>query len=220
MARTLQPRQLTYYIEQESKAAMYQQINMYQPVFRQPRKIFSARTLMLILVAVTVLLLAIYVHARWKLAALNLTATSIEQQYQQLGTQLGNLEIINQSSAPDLLATEITRLRDNIADKQLKLDSIDQLPVKSAAGFSDFFESLARQTQSGLWLTAIRLTQDGETEIQGITLDPKLVPNYLQQMQNRPRFRSLQQGSVHLVRHDPENNEIEFILRSKDMEEL
>ena len=220
MAGTLQPRQLTYYREQESKVAMYQQINMYQPVFRQPRKIFSARTLMLILVAVTVLLLAIYAHARWKLAALNLTATSIEQQYQQLGTQLGNLEIINQSSAPDLLATEITRLRDNIADKQLKLDSIDQLPVKSAAGFSDFFESLARQTQSGLWLTAIRLTQDGETEIRGITLDPKLVPNYLQQMPNRPRFRSLQQGSVHLVRHDPKNSEIEFILRSKDMEEL
>jgi len=199
---------------------MHQQINLYQPVFRQQRKVFSARTLLQILVAVTVLLLGAYAHARWTLAALHHTATSIEQQYQQLEVQLANLEIINQSSAPGALENEIARLERSILDQQSILDSIGLLSIRSAAGFGDFFETLARQTQPGLWLTGIRLAQDGETELRGTTLDPELVPDYLQRMPDWPRFRSLQQGSVHLVRHEAEKPEIEFVLRSKGLEEL
>jgi cell division protein FtsL len=199
---------------------MYQQINLYQPVFRQQRKIFSARTLLLILVVVTVLLLALYVHARWTLAALNHTATSIEEQYRQMETQLGNLEIVNQSADSGALDSEIERLRHSINEQQSILDGFDKLAVRSAAGFGEFFDALARQTLPGLWLTGIRLTQDGETELRGITLDPKLVPDYLQLLPDQPRFRSLQQGSLHLVRHEPDDADIEFRIRSKGLEEF
>jgi cell division protein FtsL len=198
---------------------MYQQINLYQPVFRQQRKVFSARTLLLMLAAATVLLLGIYAHARWTLAALNHTATSIEQQYRQMETQLGNLEIINQSADSGALDNEIERLQHSIAEQQSLLDSFDQLAIRSAAGFGDFFDTLARQTLPGLWLTGVRLTLDGETELRGTTLDPKLVPGYLQLLPDQPRFRSLQQGSLHLVRHEAENSDIEFRIRSKDPEE-
>ncbi len=49
---------------------MYQQINMYQPVFRRQRKIFSAATLLKIVAMAAVLLLALYAHARWTLNGL------------------------------------------------------------------------------------------------------------------------------------------------------
>lgn len=199
---------------------MYQQINLYQPVFRQQHKIFSARTLLLALVTVAVLLLGIYAHARWALATLDHTATSIEQQYQQLDTQLGNLELINQSSNPGALENEIAQLQHNITEQQTLLDSFGQLSITPAAGFGEFFETLARQTLPGIWLTGIRLTQDGETELRGTTLDPELVPGYLQLLPDQSRFKSLQQGSVHMVRHDPDKAEIEFVLRSTNIKEL
>jgi len=198
---------------------MYQQINLYQPVFRQQRKIFSARTLLLILVVATVLLLALYARARWALVALNHTATSIEEQYRQMETRLGNLEIIHQSADTGALENEIDRLQHSIMEQQSILDNFEQLALKSATGFGNFFDLLSRQTLPGLWLTGVRLTQTGETELRGIALDPKLVPDYLQLMPDQPRFRSLQQGSLHLVRHEADNSDIEFSIRSKDPEE-
>lgn len=199
---------------------MYQQINLYQPVFRQQRKIFSAKILLQILVAVTLLMFGIYANALWTVASLDQTATSIEQQYQQLRTQLGNIEIIEQSSTEPLQADEIVQLQQKILQQQSLLDSIGQLFVKSATGFSDFFETLARQTRPGLWLSGVRLSEDGETELQGTTLDPQLIPDYLQQMPDLPRFRSLKQGSVHMVRNEQAKAEIKFVLRSKSMEEM
>lgn len=199
---------------------MYQQINLYQPVFRQQHKIFSARTLLLALVTVAVLLLGLYTHARWALATLDHTAASIEQQYRQLETQLGNLELINQTSPSGVLENEITRLQHRITEQQMILDSFGQLSITPAAGFGDFFETLARQSLPGIWLTGIRLAQDGETELRGTTLDPELVPDYLQLLPDQPRFRSLQQGSVHMVRPAPEKAEIEFVLRSTNIKEL
>lgn len=199
---------------------MYQQINLYQPVFRQQRKIFSAQMLLQVLVAVTLLLLAVYAHARWTLVSLNNTVASVEKQYRQLETQLGNLELTRHSSVPGGLESELARLRHSITEKQSLLDSIGHLTLYSDSGFGDFFESLTRQTQSGLWITGIHLTREGDTEIRGTTVDPELVPGYLQQMPDLPRFLSLQQGSVHLVRHEQSNAEIEFVLRSKSLEEL
>ena len=72
--------------------AMYQQINMYQPVFRRQRKIFSAATLLKITAVTLVLLLALYVQARWKLHGLQRTSDNLMLNYRQLDARLGKLE--------------------------------------------------------------------------------------------------------------------------------
>jgi cell division protein FtsL len=194
---------------------MYQQINLYQPVFQQQRKIFSARTLLVILAVATILLAGLLVYAEWTLGGLNNTTASLKVQYQQLNTQLGDMETSHASSALSPLETEIARLQRTIAGRHELLGKLDRIAIKTSSGFGEFFNALALQTLPGLWITGIRLTHNGDTELRGTTLSPTLVPRYLQQMPDQSRFRSLQQGSVHLSRNDPKKPEIDFVLRSK-----
>ena len=90
------------------------------------------------------------------------------------------------------------------------------MSARASACVGEFFHALTRQTQPGLWLTGVQLKHDGKTEVRGITLNPTLVPRYLQTLPDQPRFRSLQQGSVHLARRNAADEEINFILRSPD----
>ncbi len=199
---------------------MYQQINLYQPLFRQQHKIFSAVTLLQILAAVLVLLLGIYAHARWQLAGLERTASALELQYQQLGARLDMLDTAAPPTERVALEAEIEQLQLTILERKELLSRFDRLPVGRSAGFAQFFEDLARQRSPGLWLTGVRLTRDGETELRGATLNPKLVPRYLQQLPDQPRFRSLNQGFVQLTRPAPDSTEVEFVLIGREPEKL
>jgi len=195
---------------------MYQQINLYQPVFRRQIKIFSAARLLQILAAAAILLLGVDMYAQWALSNMQQVTVSLEQQYQQLATKVGLLE--DASTTPDTaaLATEISQLQHTIHERRDLLDSIDRLAIKASPGFSEFFEALASNLLPGLWLTGIRLAVDGETELRGTALDPQLVPRYLQHMQDQPRFGSFSTGSVHLIRRAPEDAAVDFVLRSPE----
>ncbi len=191
---------------------MYQQINFYQPVFRQQHKIFSAVTLLQILAAVMVFLLGFYGQARWQLAGLERTADLLEVQHQQLEASLGRLESAAPSPEQAALEAEIAQLQRTVLERRELLSRFDRLPVGSSPEFGQFFEALARHSLRGLWLTGVRLTQDGQTELRGATLNPKLVPRYLQQLPDQPRFRSLNRGFVHLARPEPGSTAIEFVV--------
>ena len=197
---------------------MYQQINLYQPVFRQQSKVFSAITLLSILAVVTIFLVGLCAHSSLTLGGLNNTAASLETQYQQLDAQLGVIENKRETSTRTPLESEIFQLQQRISGHQELLGNFDRIAIRASPGFGKFFEALTLQTLSGLWITGVRLTHDGLTEIRGRTLNPALVPRYLKNMPDLPRFKSLQQGSVHLARHDTGKAEIDFVLRSKHRE--
>jgi len=199
-----------------SRQSAYQQVNLYQPVFRQPQKIFSAVTLLQILAAVTLLLLGIYVHAQTKLAGLQRTATALGQQYQQLETQLTVLETVKQPVADETVEAEIGALQDTILEHQALLAKIEQLAIRPNPGFGAFLEVLARHTLPGLWLTGIELREGGDVELRGTARDPQLVPRYLQQLPDEPRFKALRQGSVNIVRRESGKPEIDFVLDSSE----
>ena len=190
---------------------MYQQINLYQPVFRRQRKVFSAVTLLQIIGVVAMLLLGFYLHARWTLHSLDTTVASLSTQYQQLENQLGYLE--KDSTGLDAGA-EVEKLQQTLDQREALLENFARLDFRDSTAFSEFLETLARRTQPGLWLTGINLTEDGDTELRGSTLDPTLVPRYLQAMPDQPRFIALHQGSVHLTRTDPEITAVDFTLSS------
>jgi Tfp pilus assembly protein PilN len=198
------------------RQATYQQVNLYQPVFRQPDKIFSALTLLQMLAAVTLLLLGIYVHAQMKLAGLQRTATALSEQYQQLEENLSALETSTQPSADNTLEAEISALQDTAGEHRELLARIGQLAIKPDPGFGDFLETLARHTLPGLWLTGIELREGVSVELRGRASDPQLVPRYLQQLPDEPRFKALRLGSVNIVRPSPDNREIDFVLDSSE----
>lgn len=199
---------------------MYQQINMYQPVFRRQRKIFSAATLLKIVALALLLLLAVYVQAGWTLHGLQTTAAGLTLNYRQLDARLAALTADNAAAIPNTAADEIQQLQAQVSARTSVLERIDRLALARAEGFGEIFEGLAAQAVPGLWLTGIRVDQNGETEIRGTTLDPQLVPRYLRLLHGQPRLAALHNGSVNLVRHAPAAAEIDFILSSSNQGEL
>lgn len=198
---------------------MYQQINLYQPVFRQQHKIFSAVTMLKILAVVMLLLTAILVHSHWSLVRLQHTSASLENQYRQLDNRLNGMVSAAETASTASRSDDIVALQNTIALRHTLLEVFDRLSIRTRPGFGNFFEMLARNSLPGVWLTGVSLQQTGETEIRGMALDPKLVPHYLQQLPPSPRIRALNAGSVHLARADPKQPEIEFTVRSRETEE-
>lgn len=201
-----------------SRQHTYQQINLYQPVFRQTHKIFSTITLLQILAGITVLLLGLYIHAQIKLGSLQRTASALGEQHRQLDTRLTALQATEHAAPDDALATEIRALEDTALEYRELLGKIEQLAIRPNPGFGDVLESLARHTLPGLWLTGLELRENGELELRGSARDPQLVPRYLQQLPDEPRFRALRLGSVNIVRREPGKPEIDFVLDSAGSE--
>ncbi len=197
---------------------MYQQINLYQPVFRRQPRVFSALTLLQIIGLASVVLFGFYLHASWTLDGLDSTVDSLSAQYRQLEDRLGILETTGNDSTTSA-QQEIARLQASLDERQALLDNFSRLRFRETRAFGEFFETLATRSLPGLWLTGIRLTEDGETEIRGASVDPTLVPRYLQGMPAEPRFSALHNGSIQLARDDPARPAVSFIL-SSNREEL
>lgn len=194
---------------------MYQQINMYQPVFRRQRKIFSAATLAMVVGLATALLLGVYGHARWTLHGLQRTSADLTLNYRTLSTRLVALE----TASPEVAANEEFALQqERIRARYALLEHIDRLDFTTAGDFGDTFEALARQDATRLWLTGVRLEQDGSSEIRGSTLDAALVPRYLKLITRQPRLAVLTNGTVDLMRPEPEDPRVNFILSYKAQE--
>ena len=191
---------------------MYQQINMYQPVFRRQAKIFSTATLLKIIAMVIVLMFALYSNAHSTMKGLQRISADLALNYIQLDARLGAVTSTAALSKNASISDEITTLQAQISDRNALLERVDDLFTNTTVGFGDVFETLAQTNLPGLWLTGVQLSQDGSIEISGTTLDPTLVPRYLQSIARQSPLSILNSGTVNLIREESNQSEINFVL--------
>ena len=193
---------------------MQQQINLYQPVFRKQRKVFSAATLSQIVAAVLVLLFAVLGHTRWTLARMQDSANVLQQQHAHLQDQVATLQGAQRTPDTQAVDAEIERLSASIQQRKALLAGFDQLALQHQHGFSSHFRILAEQHLPGLWLDGVTIDAQGKVEVRGAALDERLVPAYLQRLAKQ---RSLSQAAFETVamsRAEPARPEIHFVLRN------
>jgi len=193
---------------------MHQQINLYQPVFRKQVKVFSAATLAQIAGSVLVLLVIILAHARWTLAGMESSATVLQQQLNRLQGQLVELETEYQTPSTQALDKEIEELRADIGQRNYLLAQFGQLVIQHRSGFAEQFNVLAEQRVPGLWLEGVTVSGAGQIELRGITLDARLVPVYVQQLDKRPDLSESSFETLSMSRLDPDKPQIQFVLRN------
>jgi len=193
---------------------MHQQINLYQPVFRKQVKVFSATTLAQIAGAVLTLLVIILAHARWTLAGMESSAIALQQQLNSLQGQMGALEADYQTPDTETLDTEIEQLRADINQRHYLLTQFDRLVIQHRSGFAEQFKALAEQHVPGLWLEGVKINGEQQIELRGITLDAKLVPIYVQQLEKRPDLSGSSFETLSMARIDPDKPQIQFVLRN------
>ncbi|MHB8424980.1 MAG: hypothetical protein ACYDB9_07485 [Gammaproteobacteria bacterium] len=191
---------------------MNQQINLYQPIFRKQPKIFSAATVLQMTGIFVLALLLIYIYSLWQSAMLSRQTTQLNQQLQTDTARLAQLEKVLPSHAVNPALQ--TALKSAMAQHNLKQQALAALAKRTygvTSGFSGQLMGLARQHLSGLWLTEIRLARGGaDFEMGGETVDPRLLPEYLQRLARVPVFRGTEFGMLRIERPKKDRRALSF----------
>ena len=176
---------------------MSQQINLYNPILLQQKKIFSAATMAQSLAILLLGLLAFYGYARYQVASLHTASMHSEKRLESAQARVARL---TQQFNPRLKSTA---LENRIKQTQAELGTLSQAQqalqqsgLSESNGFSPYFKALARQIVEGLWLTRFSVAGN-EMRISGRALKPELVPAYIRRLSTEPimqgrRFSTLE----------------------------
>ncbi|HEX6929658.1 MAG TPA: hypothetical protein VF267_10430 [Gammaproteobacteria bacterium] len=185
---------------------MSQQVNLYQPILRREKKVFSASTMLQTLGALSLVMLAIFAVSRWQLEELQNERARLQAQERELvekvTTVSRELDVRPESRE---LRRQVELARRELAMKQRLAALMQDRPVSESGGFADAFEGLARRRVNGLWLTGIELQQNEQQRnvvLRGRTARAELVPELVQQLGGEPAFQGLR--FQHLRVYQPE----------------
>lgn len=198
---------------------MIQQINLYQPVFRQPRKIFSLATMLQIAGIVVLAMLAIYAVGRYQLTQLDRQVETLRQQQttaQQQLTRLSKAEQANQARR-EAMQSEIDSLQARLAQRQAAFKQLQNMDLSQPGGFSAQLEALGMAAIPGVWLTGIRT----EGANRGLTLEgaarrADLVPTYLATLGEQPTYHGTRFKTLSMQRDDKSTGPIRFTVSNAD----
>jgi Tfp pilus assembly protein PilN len=166
---------------------MYQQINLYQPIFRKQRQIFSAVTMAQGLGLVTAGLLAIYAFAALQVVDLEKEVVQLEGREKALTAQLARIDPTLNDNRRAEVEAELKRLNATLLDQQRLIEVLREQPLGSAEGFSPYLAALGRQRTPELWLTRIAVNGGSHAiELTGRSTRAALVPEYLQTLGREP----------------------------------
>jgi hypothetical protein len=198
---------------------MYQQINLYQPIFRKQRQIFSAKTMLQALGLVSVALLAIYGYGSFRVGNLEAEVVQLEGRERALTTQLARIDPSMGSARRAELEAELARLNATLLEQQRLIEVLRDQPLGRTEGFSGYLAALGRQRMAELWLTAIAI--NGATsaiELSGRTLTAELVPVYMQRL-GRETVLTGQRFDQFEIERDGETGESVFHATSRAVTE-
>lgn len=189
---------------------MYQQINLYQPIFRKQRQIFSAATLVQLTGIVTCALLAIYAFGLVQVRGLESEVVQLEGRERALTTQLARIDPAQSHNRRAEVEEELKRLNAALLAQQRLIDVLRDKPLGSQKGFSDYMEALGRERTPELWLTQFAVNgSTGALELAGRSTRPELVPEYLQRL-GRETALSGQRFDALEIAHDTATGEARF----------
>ena len=163
---------------------MSQQINLFNPVFLQQKKVFSALALLQAagLVAAGAGLVAGY--ALWQSAGLKKSADIVTAQLRVAETQAARLRA--DAVAPlrsQALEQELASAEAAIKSRQQISAILQNSDFGNTQGYSAYLVAFARQIPEGLWLTGFHIAGAGnDISLQGRSLKPELLPLYVSQL--------------------------------------
>lgn len=170
---------------------MSQQINLYDPVLRPKRELLTAARLAAVAVGLILVVGAWGAWLRIDLARVEAAATAAAQQLKQAQDQLAAVGAELSGRKPDpRLEQELAGLR-SLLDMRGEMAEVLRKGMGSeTTGFSEYLRGLARQASEGLWLTGFQVSDGGSVmEIQGRTLDPALLPDYVRRLNGEKAFQ-------------------------------
>ena len=189
-----------------------QQVNLYQPMFRQQKKIFSAVTMLQICGFFLLVLGAAYGYNVHSLSPFKTELARTTAEFDRIAQRIEAVRTTAPGQAEvKLMEQEIARLSRELEDGRRLKQALATGSFGNTAGFSGYFEALARGHVDGAWLTGIAIAQGGgQLSFTGKTIDPELVPLYLRRLAEAPVFRKRGFNVLELARSEKENQLVTF----------
>ena len=180
---------------------MSQQINLFNPVFLQQKKIFSARTMAASLGALLAGVAALGLYGNLRVASLQAQADAGAEQLQKTEARLAT---VNKEFAPrqkdPALEGELAEVQRQLAALREVSGVLERGELGNTRGYAEYFRALARQHVDGLWLTGLGIEGAGaEIGVRGRALDPALVPGYLNRLTREPVLQGKAFGGMQIT---------------------
>ena len=189
---------------------MHQQINFYQPEFRNLQAVFGAMTLLKACGAIILTMVFVYVFATQKLTNVENELQIVSQQEVATIERQKKIQPVVRAVSGELSWSE--RLDDatrSLEEKQLVLSLVQGSKLGDTLGFSRYLRSLARQDTDGVWLTQIRLSALGDkNQLHGKALRADLVASHLQSLADEPPFATQRFHQFQIEGSDDKNDSI------------
>jgi hypothetical protein len=193
-----------------------QQINLYQPMFRKERKLFSALALLQIGLACLLLLVLIGAYFQVQLHRLQASEQSLGNQHRYLENTLVALREDAGDPALTALDQRIAGLESTRQEHALLLAGMARL-AGDRSGFAPYLVALSQQRLQGLWLTGVQLGMGGHSaRLSGVALEAGLIPRYLEQLPEDPRLQGLDFSQVQINRRTGDSRGLTFSLQTRD----
>jgi hypothetical protein len=168
---------------------MRQQINLYQPsTVAMVRQVLSASTVLIGGGLIIATLAAIAGYGAWEISRLSDGVALVREHHRsQAIMRDAGANADGEVQSPEQVESQNKTLRAELATRKRALLLLEGGAVGKPAGFALRLEALARRHIDGLWLDRLVLGSDaGMMSLAGSTLDPDLVPRYLQSLATDP----------------------------------
>lgn len=195
---------------------LVQQINLLDQGFRQKRTALSAQ----MMAGVTVLLIfsmaIFYLYAKSGIPSLKDQLAQLESQMSRMQAQL---EKISDRTAEKEKTTELERKIARLVEQKRNKSGIVNLlagrALGNTSGFSAYLESLARQITPDIWLREIKIIDGGaQIALVGSTMNPELVPTYLQNLSQESAFSGTAFRTFKMSRGEERQVKVDFSVKA------
>jgi len=153
----------------------------------------------------------------WQQQGLQEQLVTREQQKAELDTRLAALrEQFETRQGDPALQQSVKALNEALATRQRILQALSGQRFGNSEGFVEQLTGLARQRIEGLWLTELVIRRGGtRLDMQGRSLKPEYVPNYLQKLSAESIFAGTDFENLTIHRSADHPGQLDFQLQSK-----
>jgi Fimbrial assembly protein (PilN) len=193
-----------------------QQVNLYTEEFR-PRVIVLPLAHMLLFSGLLLSLLVVL--SIWLGVDQANLETQVNETKQNLSAQRDAKDVLEAKVAmmrlDEALLRQNKRLKQQIAAREVLLETLDSVAVREAQGFSSYMVGLARQNNRQLWLTRISLAESGASmSLEGSTVAGQQVPAYLERLKQEPIFVGRSFTAFDLIQDEDNASRVHFRLQA------
>ena len=196
---------------------MSQQINLYQPIFRKEKIVFSAQTILWMAFGLAALLLIWSLLVSQRISRLEAELSRQQQAEQRAVEQVSELRSTQPPEQPDdTLQRAVESLRERREGLRESLKALEQRMPASEINLLGRLDALASEVPEGLWLTRLRMADQGQTlSVEGNALEARLVPAWLNALSDVDQFSGLGFRQIRLVERQEQAPGVTFSISTQ-----